>query len=60
MAELGIHFSLPQARARRLPPAKYRDSEPEGECLRRFLLVRRDSKRNWFKIMASWSAARSV
>jgi len=53
MAELGIHFSFPQARARRLPPAKYRDSQPEGECLRRFLLVRRDSKRNWFKIMAS-------
>jgi hypothetical protein len=52
MAELGIQFSLSQARARRLTPVKYRTQRKE-ESLRRFLLIRRDSKRNWFKIMAS-------
>jgi hypothetical protein len=35
-----------------LMSAKYLDSQPEGECLR-FFLVRRYSRRNWLKILAS-------
>jgi len=48
-----IGVDLSQARARRLPLAKYRNSHPEPERVLRFFLAWRYSRRNWLKILAS-------